>query len=274
MQSDSLSSLLKSAVKHETRPAASIRVSTADPPFGRGILVSKFGQQAVVSSVPAANNIYRDVFTSVFNQSLMLDFTFLVHTQDVFYFVKEDMWRAGEDHGQLKRLGGQVNLTFHEKDSSTEGVGGGGGKVIDLKIHSSSAVVNLRYGTTSSREKQRLLHHARGVAIRKAWHREKEFLKNEFPGFKLDWSSSEAEEIKQTGSAAAYEGEYVYDVQKYPELAEDPFNVRFYKKSERSTSGRRKRGADDINTQPSTSFSSPVRTCSTQWWLPWRRDAC
>jgi hypothetical protein len=82
------------------------------------------------------------VFTSVFNQSLMLDFTLLVHAQDAFYFVKEDMWRHAEDHSQIKRLGNQVNLTFHEKDSSTEGLSGG--KVIDLKIHSPSAVVNLR----------------------------------------------------------------------------------------------------------------------------------
>ncbi|KAF4518759.1 hypothetical protein B566_EDAN006163 [Ephemera danica] len=277
MQADSLSSLLRSAVKHDVWPAASIRVSTADPPFGRGILVSRVGQQAVVSSVPAANNIYRDVFTSVFNQSLMLDFTFLVHTQDVFYFVKEDVWRSTEDHGQLKRLGGQVNLTFHEKDSSTEGVAGGGGKVIDLKIHSPSAVVNLRYGTTASREKQRLLHHARGMAIRKAWHREKDLLKSGFPG-SMDWSAAESEEILQSGSAAAYDAEYVHDVQKYPELAEDPFNVRFYKKSERSTSGRRKRDSSNSAAsaaQASTwSPTSPLRTCSTHWWLPWRHDAC
>lgn len=279
VQADSFSSLLRSAVKRDAWPSPQMRVATADPPFGRGILVSRIGGQAVVSSVPAANNIYRDVFTSVFNQSLMLDFTFLVHAQDVFYFVKEDMWRAGEDHGQLKRLGGQVNLTFHEKDSSTEGVGGGGGKVIDLKIHSASAVVNLRYGTTATREKQRLLHHARGLAVRKAWHREKELLKSGFPG-SVEWSAAEAEEVLQTGSAAAYDGEYVHDIQRYPELAEDPFNIRFYKKSERSAGGRRKRapssGPDNGSlTKPSTwSPSSPLRTCSTHWWLPWRHDAC
>ncbi|XP_059486301.1 teneurin-a isoform X2 [Neocloeon triangulifer] len=265
--SNMLSSLLHSAIQKDPWPPLPVKVTMADPPFGKGILVSRAGSQAVVSSVQAANSIYRDVFTSVFNQSLMLDFTLLVHSQDAFYFVKEDMWRASEDHSQIKRLGNQVNLTFHEKDSSTEGISGG--KVIDLKIHSPSAVVNLRYGTSAGREKQRLLHHARGLAIRKAWHREKELLKNGVSG-SIDWTPAEVEEILQTGSATTYEGEYTHDVQKYPELAEDPFNVRFVKKAERSKKGRKKRSSLDNGI-----WTTSSKLCSPRWWLPWRVDtAC
>jgi teneurin len=109
--------------------------------------------------------------------------------------------------------------------------------------------------------------------VRKAWHREKELLKNSVSGT-VEWTPAEAEEIVETGVAKAYEGEYMHDVQQYPELAEDPFNVRFVKKTERK--GRRKRSDGQSNpwTAPSSgsSSSSSSRPCSPHWWLPWRQD--
>lgn len=94
------------------------------------------GGMAVLNSVPTANPIYKDVFTSVFNRSFLLDLRFLVHgvQQDAFYFVKPDTWRASDDRGQLKRLGSQVNTSFHEKDQ----------EMADIKIHNSGTVINLR----------------------------------------------------------------------------------------------------------------------------------
>ncbi|KAH0999480.1 hypothetical protein HUJ04_001364, partial [Dendroctonus ponderosae] len=82
-----------------------------------GILVSKSDAgEAIVSSVPAANPIYSDVYTSVFNRSYLLPFFFVVHNnqQDAFYFIKKDSWKINDDKTQLKRLQGQVNTTFHE----------------------------------------------------------------------------------------------------------------------------------------------------------------
>ena len=80
-----------------------------------------------------------------------------------------------EDCGQLKHLGGDINTTFHEREAASgETPVGTGGKVADLKLHGAGAVVNLRYGTTPECEKQSLLHHAKIIAVRKAWHREKE----------------------------------------------------------------------------------------------------
>lgn len=275
--------------------------AASEPPFGRGILVSRTQDgYAVVSSVPGANAIYRDVFTSVFNQSYLLPFTFLVHNaqQDAFYFVKEETWRANEDRGQLKRLGGQVNTTYHEKEAGAleAGGSGGSGKVGDLKIHGLSAVVNLRYGTTPEKEKQRLLHHAKGQAVRKAWHKEREALRNNFAGT-MEWTAAEMEEIVKVGYASGYDGEYVHDVRHYPELAEDPFNVKFVKKtgtssslSEGSKRRRKKRGAgrgkllsydllkgireDKSHSLVGPSLEAPAnhgRSCVNKrhWWLPW-----
>ncbi|EFN60940.1 Teneurin-3 [Camponotus floridanus] len=247
----SLSAPPRSALKKDTSELIPSRLGAAsDPPFGKGILVSRTADgQAVVSSVPSANAIYGDVFTSVFNRSYFLPFTFVVHSaqQDAFYFVKEETWRASEDRGQLKRLGGQVNTTFHENEN-----GSGSSSLIDVKIHGASYVVNLRYGTTAEKEKQRLLHHAKATAIRKAWHREREALKANTPT-SVEWMVAEQDEILKVGLASNYEGEYIHDAQQYPELAEDPYNIRFVKKvvDQSSKKRRRRRGA------PSCKF----------WWL-------
>ncbi|XP_043269073.1 teneurin-a isoform X3 [Venturia canescens] len=241
-----LSAPPRSALKMDPSQLMPSRLGAAsDPPFGKGILVSRTSDgQAVVSSVPAANPIYRDVFTTVFNRSYFLPFTFVVHSaqQDAFYFVKEKTWESGDDKNQLKRLSGQVNTTFHESEN------GSGSSAVDVKIHGASYVVNLRYGTTAEKEKQRLLHHAKATAVRKAWHREAEALKANTPT-SLEWMVAEQEEIQKIGQASNYEGEYIHDAQIYPELAEDPYNIRFVKKTSTDTSSkkrRRRRGANVV----------------------------
>lgn len=264
-----LSVFSKSALKTNVIDLVPKKIGSAsDPPFGRGILVSQTESgQAIVSSVPAANAIYRDVYTSVFNRSYLLPFTFIVHSaqQDAFHFVKDETWKANDDKGiilnilkarnilflykfvmwflltsyviivtgQLKRLQGQVNTTFHEISKEN----GSGTNYFDVKIHGSNVVINLRYGTTVEKEKQRLLHHAKLSVIRKAWHKEKECYKSGFTG-SIDWSVSELEELSKVGYVSNYEGEYIHDVQQYPELAEDPYNIKFVKKLVESSKKR------------------------------------
>lgn len=210
-----------------------------DPPFGRGILVSRTLEgQAIVSSVPAANAIYRDVYTSVFNRTHLLPFSFVVHNsqQDAFYFVKDDTWRASEDRQQLKRLQGQVNTTFHEITKEN----GSGGNYLDVKIHGTHAVINLRYGTTPEKEKSRLMHHAKLTAVRKAWHREKELLRAGLLTA-TDWNQNEIDEILKQGYVNLFEGEYIHDVNTYSELADDPYNIRFVKKKSGSTKRKKRK---------------------------------
>lgn len=248
-----LSVFSKSALKTDVIDLVPKKIgASSEPPFGKGIIVSQTDSgQAIVSSVPAANAIYRDVYTSVFNRSYLLPFTFVVHSaqQDAFYFVKEETWKANDDKGQLKRLQGQVNTTFHEIAREN----GSGNNYFDVKIHGSNAVINLRYGTTVEKEKQRLLHHAKLSVIRKAWHKEKESYKNGFFG-SVEWSTNELEELSKVGYVSNYEGEYIHDVQQYPELAEDPYNIKFTKKqAESSKKRRRKREAK--------------KSCPDRWWF-------
>lgn len=257
---NSLSAPPRSALKTNVMDLVPKKIGAAsDPPFGKGILVSRTSEgQAIVSSVPAANAIYKDVYTSVFNRSYLLPFTFVVHSaqQDAFYFVKEETWRAAEDKAQLKRLQGQVNTTFHEIAKEN----GSGNNYFDVKIHGMSAIVNLRYGTTAEKEKQRLLHHAKLAAVRKAWHREKDALKNGFSG-SIEWSATEIDEISRIGYASNYDGDYVHNVQIYPELAEDPFNVRFVKKQVEPSKKRRKK-------------REIARACPERWWFQWHETDC
>ncbi|XP_057656218.1 teneurin-a isoform X3 [Diorhabda carinulata] len=253
LTAEELSVFSKSALKVNVIDLVPKKIGSAsDPPFGRGILVSQTESgQAIVSSVPAANAIYRDVYTSVFNRSYLLPFTFIVHNaqQDAFHFVKDETWKANEDKGQLKRLQGQVNTTFHEIAKEN----GSGTNYFDVKIHGSNVVINLRYGTTVEKEKQRLLHHAKLSVIRKAWHKEKECYKNGFT-CSVDWSISELEELSKLGYVNNFEGEYIHDVQQYPELAEDPYNIKFVKKQVESTKKRRRKR--DLR-----------KTCRDRWWF-------
>ncbi|KAL7028597.1 hypothetical protein ACKWTF_005910 [Chironomus riparius] len=227
--SSTLGSPKKSALKYEetTLPPFKIGVSS-EPPFGKGIVITRTLEgQAIVSSVPAANAIYRDVYTSVFNRTKLLPFSFIVHNgqQDAFYFVKEDSWRSSEDRQQLKRLQGQVNTTFHDVNKENSS----GNNYLDVKIHGVHAIINLRYGTTAEKERQRLLHHAKLQAARKAWTREKELIRTGLTT-SVEWVPSEVEEILKQGYSNLYDCEYIHDVSIYPELAEDAYNIRFIKK--------------------------------------------
>lgn len=248
---EKLSAPPKSSLKSDVLESGLPKIGSAsDPPFGKGIVISRTNAgHAIVSSVPAANAIYKDVYTSVFNRSNLLPFTFVVHNsqQDAFFFVKEDSWRATEDRQQLKRLQGQVNTTFHEIAREN----GSGNNYLDVKIHGINAVINLRYGTTIEKEKQRLMHHAKLQAVRKAWHREKEALRSSLPT-NAEWTQPEIDEILKLGYANLYEGEYIHDVNSYPELAEDPYNIRFVKKKTNQIRRRRKRSINILNQRQQT----------------------
>lgn len=65
-----------------------VEISAVPGPFGEGLLVSSVEGRAMVTATAQANPIFRDVLTSVFNNSLLLDITLTTHNTHVFYFVK------------------------------------------------------------------------------------------------------------------------------------------------------------------------------------------
>ncbi|XP_055525741.1 teneurin-a isoform X2 [Wyeomyia smithii] len=247
-----------STLNSYTTNEVSFKIGAAsDPPFGRGIIVSRTHEgKAIVSSVSSANSIYRDVYTSVFNGTHLLPFSFVVHNslQDAFFFVKEDAWRSNEDRQQLKRLQGQVNTTFHEEMREN----GIGNNHFDVKLHIQNAVINLKYGTTVEKERQRLMHHAKLQAVRKAWYREKELLRNGLIS-SYDWTAQETDDIIKKGYVNLYEGEYIHDTSQYPEMLEDPFNIRFIKKKNNQSRKRKRRNIASNN----FSHNKSLLTCSS-----------
>ncbi|ROT62396.1 hypothetical protein C7M84_019764 [Penaeus vannamei] len=212
-----------------------IEIASVPGPFGVGLLVSSVDGRAMVTATDLANPIFRDVLTSVFNNSLLLDITLTTHNTHVFYFVKENFWKASEDMTQLNRLGGEVNITVHEPSASAplQADEEKNDNFVDVKLHSAWAVVHIRYGTTVVQEKKRLLKHAKKVAIRRAWSEERERLSSGLPG-SVEWSSSETEELLSRGSVSSYTAKYLYPPEEYPALLDDPTNVRFFRNTKRT----------------------------------------
>ena len=140
------------------------------PSFGDFIVLSKQGNKVEVHSGPGANQIYQNVFTSVLNDSFIVDFETSSHSQDSFYFTKSDSWRTSDDIAQLRRLGSKINLTVHENQFDTT-------KTMDVKVHMlSGTLINIRYGTDPVRERARLLRHAARVVAKRAWSEEQSAL--------------------------------------------------------------------------------------------------
>lgn len=90
------------------------KISTLSVPFGHGITVSRVNDRAIVQSIPESDPIRRDVFTTILNNSYLLNLHLVMHGNDVFYFVKDNAWRVADDLTQLQRLGNAVNTTVHE----------------------------------------------------------------------------------------------------------------------------------------------------------------
>lgn len=214
------------------------RVSNLPSVLGDGILLSRGdAHRAAVHVVSESSPILRDVMVAIFNDTLMVDIHFSLHGQDSFFFVQPQLSKAEEDWVQLGRLGTMFNITKHVVES--EGVGGPRGQV-DIRMHSTSVVLNIRYGTSLQEERHRLMRHARRRAVDDAWTQELELVRNGHKGSN-DWTKGEREELMATGMVARYFGTDVHDIEKYPELADDPSNVSFRKESSRKRRGKTRR---------------------------------
>jgi len=196
-------------------------------PFGNGITVSRVGGHAVVMSAPDADPIRKDVFTQILNNSYLLDLHFVIHGNDVFYFVKNNTWRVADDLTQLQRLSNSVNTTVHENKAEDQK---GSGHQVDVRIHIQQYILNIRYGTVAERERHRVLRHAKKHAIGQRWSLERELLATGRETA-ITWTESEKEQLLNTGSVPGLKGDYYHDPSAYPALADDPSNIIFHKQN-------------------------------------------
>jgi len=112
---------------------------------------------------------------------------------------------------------------------------------MDLKIQMSGATISVKYGMTGSRETNRLIHHAKSLAIRKAWINIKDQILLGLPV--LEFSASEKEEIVKNQHLNSHHVEFIHDPEQFPRFSDDPFNVRFSKK----TKSQRNRSSSSNN---------------------------
>ncbi|XP_023220703.1 teneurin-m-like isoform X2 [Centruroides sculpturatus] len=213
------------------------RIATLPSVLGDGILLSKVENRAIVHIVNEASPLLRDIITSVFNSTFLLDLHFSVHGQDSFYFVQEDAKKVQTDWEQLQRLGNVFNITMHPVESSDSLNNNG---QIDLRLQSTSVALNIRYGTTLEEERWRIIRYSRQRAVEEAWQQEVELLQSGHRG-SHDWTKSEKEELLANKMVAKYHGTDIHDIDKYPELADDPTNIMFRKESNRKRRGRPRR---------------------------------
>jgi hypothetical protein len=202
-------------------PAAVI--SQIDPPLGKSMLLSRTGDGKAMISCPfcASNRIYRDVFTQILNGSEFLRYISHSPSQDVFHFAKKELWKASDDLAELKRIGSQVNVTVHDQSAESQ--------MIHVKIAMSGAIISVRYGLTGSREEARIIHHAKGSALKKAWLNVKELIRDGFPV--LEFSPQEKEEIVKNNHLSSHHHEFTHDPDEHTFFADDPLNVKIIKKS-------------------------------------------
>ncbi|XP_015786366.1 teneurin-m-like isoform X2 [Tetranychus urticae] len=212
------------------------KIATESRPFGYGITLSSIDGKVMIMSSPDADPIRRDVFTKVFNNSHLLDIHLIFKGSDAFYFVKPNLWKAREDQIQLQRLGNSINVTTNDsiKDHDGDSKAGHKNHQADIRIHVKGAILNIRYGTTVERERNRVLRHAKKHAVNERWSKEADLTRNNrlIEGDSVSplhhsWNDTEKELLLSTGSVAGYRGEYYHPINKYPQLADDPSNIYF-----------------------------------------------
>jgi len=207
------------------RQGPSVALALEESPLGRWVAAGTTEEDKRVSVDAvrsAADDVAREVFSSVLNGSQMVNFTMATpRGDDALFFVKSSRSSA-PDAAQLRRLGaGRVNLTLHEVQGETAG-----GKMLDAKVHLNGATVTIRYGAPSSQaERSRLLRHAGRVAARRAWARERALLRDGRPGSR-SWTSQEASRLLTGGLVPGYAVIQVRASDPFPELALDMDNLR------------------------------------------------
>ncbi|XP_022239152.1 teneurin-m-like isoform X2 [Limulus polyphemus] len=207
----------------------SSRIANLPSVLGDGILLSNQNGRAIVRIVSGTPAVLRDVVSSVFNDTFMLDFHFSHEGYDSFYFVQPDLRRAQKDWDQLQRLDSMFNVTIHAVKEDEKFPGS---SKMDIKLQGTYVILNIRYGSILEKEKERLLLDAKRRAVEEAWQHEVALAQSGRRGSK-DWNKTEKESLLSTGAVPWYHGVDFHDIDRYPLLADDPTNVLFQKKSSR-----------------------------------------
>ena len=196
------------------------------PVLGDDILLSRDQGRVNVDFLERPDENMALLASTLLNSSEVLDTHFTIHGRDVHYFVKGTLDEAQNDAKvlALKPSGdvvGGVNVTIHRHHQSPEVM-----LHADYRLHGKHTVFNVRYGTTVEEERDRVLMHAVERAIEKAWQVERELVQSNKQSINT-WTQAQKEELFSKGVVSNVRAVVMRDISKYPELADDPKNIRF-----------------------------------------------
>lgn len=213
------------------------------------VLLSRTPKLTKVYSVETEKNpLINAVLTSVFNGTSSLPFHLVHHSKDEFFFVQQDQQQAHQkmqrDIEQLHKLGSLVNVSrpVSATDSGSDTSSGATQSASQILISSGNLLLNIRYGATFQDELNRVARVARRKAVQEAWAREIYYLRHGHPGVaKFDWSAEEKKSLISRSHVPEYFGSDIHGIERYPELADDPTNVRFRRDSPANVLNRKRR---------------------------------
>ena len=192
--------------------------------FGRGMLLSRAGENIVVTLVnEAANGVFQNVFASVLNGAKLLDIESPTDEEE-YYFIREEL-RYGNDLEELERLSGSFNVS--------KGSLRGGGR--EVCVHGSNPVFTVctLYGANVDRVTRHKIRQGHRIALKAAWRQE---VGRVSMGFHGDWTPSERDELLKNGEVRGYSGEEIHSVHKFPALIGQSSNLRLVREGESSPS--------------------------------------
>ncbi|CAH1776702.1 unnamed protein product [Owenia fusiformis] len=198
--------------------------------FGAGVTLSVVNNKVRVHYLDTVDHQSQQLVAVLLNNTDYVDLQFTVNGKDTHYFVKADAAQANFDIEQLSLKDGdkitdRMNVSVHRLpiggDTSQNAP-----EQVDIRLHGNHSVINIRYGTTLEREKQRILHHAKHRAIEQAWGLERDLLQSGLHTLH-PWAPIQKEELSRSGKIRNYVAQYLRDPEKYPDFADDPRNFLF-----------------------------------------------
>ena len=206
--------------------------------FGSGFLLSLLDtDKAVVYPVEVQNSVVQKIFESVLNNSIFLDLSYCEAGKSVYYFVKPTMSQFSLDSDTTRRLAGEFTVTPRDIDNGKE-----------LSIVNNQFEVRVLYGSSPGLHRSDLLKQFSGLAVGRAWAREKDLVSQGFSGVG-NWSPVQVAELMASphGKVRGYETVEIQSADKFPQLARDGTNYEYNRVGQRTRKnrhGRRKHIVD------------------------------
>ncbi len=221
-----LSTVPKSKVATQEEPNPTIQsYSPFKFVFGPGVLLSKKDGKVMVEILESANEQLAALATTLLNNSDYVNLHYTIHGRDTHYFVKRTLSEAVEDVKALSLREEEViqgvNVSVRRYHETPEVM-----RYVDIRLHGNHSVFNLRYGTSAASEMIRVLTHAKERAVENAWKIERELVQSGKQTRNV-WTRQQKEELLSKGSVTNMEGRYIRYINQFPELADDPKNIKF-----------------------------------------------